>query len=1342
MASDASGGRRVDGRARWAVALAVVLLNLVQQPGRTTFDTKLDLQIAPGEFLARSLHLWNPDSALGELQNQASGYLFPLGPVYLVGHLLHVPAWVWERGVSALVMIAAFEGMRRLARGWGGLGEGPALFAGLFYMLSPRLVSTVGALNGEALPGAVLPWTVLPIVLCLRGRISARRAVLLSVATIPFMGGQNATEVLAALALPAVLLVVNAPAWRTKVRLLAGWTGGAVLVSLWWLVPLVMLGRYGAPFLDYVESARNTTDRIGWLAALRGTDHWVTFIALGDSTSWRAGLQLVSSPVLLVSTTCAAVVGLLGLLSPRLPRRRALVVALVLGLFVLTAGSGLPAGSILDGVWTAALDGALAPFRNVHKFDPVVRVPLALGFGAAVAFARGWAAAYPVNGRRIGRLATAALVVPVLMAGIPMVEGHLRDSGGFTDLPQSWRQAVRYLEERPGVVRSLVIPGSGFAVQTWGRTIDEPMQVLSTEPWSARTQTPLMPAGTIRWLDMVEEAVSAGRPDPAFAALLARAGITHLVVRNDLDYRNTDSPPPEIVHRLLDHTAGLVEVARFGRSETTYPAVEVYAVRAAGDPRARLLDARDAVTVAGGAEAVDQLLDQHVLSDDSAMLRVVDGAQPVDAVTDTLQRVERAFGGLHDVTSQVMTATDPYRTQRAAHDYAYQRSTPPTVASYTGISGIRASSSRGYVDTLGGVHPDQGPYAAVDGSLLASWVASPFSQPRGTWIELEFAAPTVLGRTTVQFDVDNGAGVRTVALDTDSGRVTAQVDRRGQVVFGMGTAPTRTARLTVLSATKSTRPVSLEEISIDGVPISRALVVPVAVGAGTTISLRSPEPRGACVPFNAGLSCRASYQRLSVEGARWSREVRVAERGSWTVAGTVVAQGGEGVAALMRPLDPRKVRVDASSWYGGDAATVPQNAFDGEPTSTWVAAPSDDHPVLDLSWQGRVRITRVVPRLLAGAPGRLPDRIRVESDQGTQVVTVGRLATGLIDPIRTSHLRLTLLRDQNVSHDVPLAISELTIDGLEHRTYHADYRSGTGTLCGFGPRIEVGGTTVQTRIRGTIGDLLSGAPMAIEACGSADGTVDLDPGTRRVTVVNADGFSVRDLVLRPATRSEITARSGASSVLRWGATSRAVRIDTPVPALLAVTQSLNPGWVATLHGKRLAPVELDGWMQGWRIPAGGTGVVELRFTPQTPYLLSLLGGFSIALLVIALAAVVALRSPRPGARLEEVHDETPLRPLLAALALAILVVVSLPAGIGAGVGLGLRRLSASARVIGLLVVLCAGAATVLGVRGLSTSLAAPVAADVLVSFAFGLLAGWVVDPRPGPDRSPSGGAHV
>ena len=113
--SGADRGHRWGNAAVWAVLL---LGSLLQQPGRTTFDTKFDLTADPAAFLGRALHLWNPDT-LGELQNQAYGYLFPQGPYFLAAQAVHLPDWLAQRLWSALLLVVAYEGARRLCRSLG-----------------------------------------------------------------------------------------------------------------------------------------------------------------------------------------------------------------------------------------------------------------------------------------------------------------------------------------------------------------------------------------------------------------------------------------------------------------------------------------------------------------------------------------------------------------------------------------------------------------------------------------------------------------------------------------------------------------------------------------------------------------------------------------------------------------------------------------------------------------------------------------------------------------------------------------------------------------------------------------------------------------------------------------------------------------------------------------------------------------------------------------------------------------------------------------------------------------------------------------------------------------------
>ena len=62
-----------------AACLLLVGLAMTQAPGRIVADTKLDLVIAPLKFLSRATSLWDAEGAFGQLQNQAYGYLWPMG---------------------------------------------------------------------------------------------------------------------------------------------------------------------------------------------------------------------------------------------------------------------------------------------------------------------------------------------------------------------------------------------------------------------------------------------------------------------------------------------------------------------------------------------------------------------------------------------------------------------------------------------------------------------------------------------------------------------------------------------------------------------------------------------------------------------------------------------------------------------------------------------------------------------------------------------------------------------------------------------------------------------------------------------------------------------------------------------------------------------------------------------------------------------------------------------------------------------------------------------------------------------------------------------------------------
>ena len=283
-------------------------------------------------------------------------------------------------------------------------------------------------------------------------------------------------------------------------------------------------------------------------------------------------------------------------------------------------------------------------------------------------------------------------------------------------------------------------------------------------------------------------------------------------------------------------------------------------------------------------------------------------------------------------------------------------------------------------------------------------------------------------------------------------------------------------------------------------------------------------------------------------------------------------------------------------------------------------------------------------------------------------------------------------------------------------------------LCGFGPTVEVGGRTVQTKIVGDLSEVVTGAELTVVACD--DEPIPVGPGRQRIRVTNGDGFAVSRLWLEPAVPAVAPVASGADvRVVSWSATERTIAVSTDRDAVLTVSQSENLGWQAHLDGEVLDRVVVDGWKQAWRIPAGSTGEVTLSFTPQSSFLNGIVFGLVLAALlnVAALVMLVVYRRRtirhratrhRPGATLAP----GPHR-VVVAVGSGVLALVSLPLALGALGGYVARRRSIaemSAVCASLLVV-----AAAISMVDVATIITPPPAADVITAAVVGLVAGRV-----------------
>ncbi|TDX02443.1 alpha-(1-_3)-arabinofuranosyltransferase family protein [Kribbella sp. VKM Ac-2566] len=232
----AGSSEQVVWRARLVLGcLALIALCFQRAPGEIVPDRRLELTAGPGGFLSRALHLWDPHTGFGQLQSDAYGYLFPMGPFHWLLDTLSVPDWITQRLWWALALCVAFLGIWKLCNV---LQHGVAwtrLAVALLYAVMPL---AFGGLAIEVWPLAMAPWVLLPLVS--PGARSGWWRVSWSAVAFALIGGANPVAGAATLVVPAVWLVA-----RARVKLTAAWLGFVVAASIWWLVPLLMLLRYG-----------------------------------------------------------------------------------------------------------------------------------------------------------------------------------------------------------------------------------------------------------------------------------------------------------------------------------------------------------------------------------------------------------------------------------------------------------------------------------------------------------------------------------------------------------------------------------------------------------------------------------------------------------------------------------------------------------------------------------------------------------------------------------------------------------------------------------------------------------------------------------------------------------------------------------------------------------------------------------------------------------------------------------------------------------------------------------------------------------------------------------------
>ena len=861
--------------------------------------------------------------------------------------------------------------------------------------------------------------------------------------------------------------------------------------------------------------------------------------------------------------------------------------------------------------------------------------------------------------------------------------GRITPPGTFSAIPRYWHDAADWLSEHntgaPTAGRVLVVPGAPFATQLWGTSHDEPLQVLGNSPWGVRDSIPLTPPQTIRALDSVQRLFATGRPSAGLADTLARQGISYIVVRNDLDPDTSRSARPILVHRAITGSPRLAKVAQFGAPvgpgpvsgfitdsglRPRYPAVEIYRVAAAtGDPAAPYLADTDRLArIDGGPEVLLRLDERRRLAGQPPLgpvLMTADAERarlPIPAgtgvtVTDTPVARETDYGRVDDHSSAIRAVGDARHTFNRVPDYP----APGAETVYGGWTGGRltASSSSSDATALPDVAPATSPAAAIDGDSATAWVSNGLQSAVGQWLQVDFDHPVTNSVITITPSATAvGAQVRRVEVATANGTTTLRFDEAGKpITAALPYGETPWVRITAIATDDGSAGVqfAITDLSITQYDAS-GFAHPVDLRH--TALVPSPPPNAAVARWDLGseplgrpgcaegpgdpatTQCAASMALTPETSVTFSRTLTVPQPVSALPTVWVRARPGPKLADLIAEPDTTRARGDS------DLVDVLGSAYaatDGDPTTAWTApqrvVQHKTPPTLTLTLPGPTELTglRLVPSR-SSVPTH-PTMVAVDLGDGPQVREVNGSQSLPLKSRVTDTVTVSLLDWDDVIDRTALGFDQLKPPGLaEIAVLGADgkpiapadaarNRARTVSVdCAHGPVIAIAGRFVHTSIQTTVGALLDGAPVNAQPCDRQP--IRLPTGQQELLISPGPQFFVDGAQLSgPLAAESPTATATPAATGAWGPARREVRVPAAAASrVLVVPESINAGWVAhTSTGTRLTPVAVNGWQQGWVVPAGTSGTITLTFAPNPLYRAGLAGGLALLPLLALMA---------------------------------------------------------------------------------------------------------------------------
>ena len=1191
----------------------------------------------PSGALRHAVDGWTVSGTLGGASAQGVRDV-PLALFHLLGAQLglsdHVVQTTWRVLVLALGVLGAIVLARalvdersadeRTAEPW--TPWVAALLYGAGVMLVPSLVRS----PLEGLAAATLPWAVAPLLSRhpLTWPRAAGSAAWLGLAGV---GGHY----WAAAAVVAGLIAAGLRARREPLPVLR-WLGFAAVASVWWVAATAW------ELIHARDVSSLLTD-----VTVRGAVEDL----FGESPlPYSALLLTVLGPFLV----CVA------LLAVRPPAAELAYVAGLLAaacVFGLAWWSGLWVPVVVAPVVQDPPTSVVGPLLGWLSLGALVAwTPLVTQLGPRVHSS--WAArALPGGAREAIALVAAVAVVVVATGGLAVAA--VEPSAVTADEPALQREVAAWSAGAPPG-RVLVVPAANDApAPSIGAALGD-------RPWIARNSLPTSGAAATAALDDLLDRIRHGDGGPGTTSALQRLGISYVLVQLGGPSADDRANPTALVRSaLLAGGASRVSVLSNADGAEAQPLVdhgvrgdtrqvEVWSVPEAAAVRTH---PGSPIDVAGDAGSVSDLAASGVLAgravhlvgddadvpplvlSDSARRRDVDQRIPVDPYGPTLD----------EQSSRVVVPSDAAPVTTAARRVAGVDS----VSASSSAAGIDGADRRAGTDAL----------AAVDGNPFSAW-QSRRGSGAGEWWRIDFGRPVDLAQATIQFvrNPFDGNAVTSVRLTTDEGDRDYDLPEDGLLAIG-ASGRTENLRITVTAVNGETGPedsVGITEVTVPGVEVDAETIVR-GSGAEAWLLAARPGSQTQCVPAvprgthldpqQLSTVCRRGLSVAGPDSGTLDR-VLVSDRSS-TVSGQawVRAASTPQAAAVADDLAQPSVVATASSVAVQDLSARAQAAADDDDSTAWRPSSDDRYPTLTLAWDGPAEVSGLQLTLPDGQHASVPTRVRVAA-QPVNAVPGGAPASLSTDidvsedgsvsfpVVRTTQLTITFLESSGFTTVdsltggvafVPIAVPEVRLEGGPTVTYGADRTHTLG--CGSGPDVTVAGERIRTRIATTARAVVSGDEVRARLCSTAS----VPDGEAEVRVEASFQWLPLGLVLwraggafsRP---SGDNAPAGGTAVpgsfLDLPARSRSAPLGlgaSEADRTVVLAVPVGTGWHARSENGALPPVVVDGWAQGWVVPAGTTQV-RLDYSPADTLGPSV-GAGAIAWGLILLVALVGWAQP-------------------------------------------------------------------------------------------------------------------